>query len=529
MAPSAETECLHSGAVDEPIDPSTVPRDILDTNDPPAEYNFPSIQEFVSRGSARRAFLDAKIAPLQEELGKLLEERNALDTEIRKHEGALSPLRRMPTEIISLIFTTFIATDLLENYGIMDIHGGPWVLGAVCSRWRNVILSQPCFWADIGLDFSDCPPESPSLAGIIPMVEAHLARSQKFPLNITFRTFYDHECTERDQHLLNLLAQHCDRWETITLSGPVDLYSHLGAIRGNLPILRKLDITCEEYDDDDLDDIDIPHLFEVCPKLQEAFLNAGGSGYAAVNAVLPYSQLLRYSANNSAMNHFDVLHAATNLVDCVLRFTEVHHVPTPHGKPDRVATSAPPFHVNDNGPRSPGYPRAPGVRLPELQKLFVGKIQSAADIPILLHAAKTITDLCLHFPRDFASDLFSLLENPTRDPEQTAAIPALHSLSICLGPFSRRLGGPLDEDQLMRAVESQWQDGRLRSFQLYAIKFSPSAATLERMDTLRRQGMEIVLFELSNSLSNMMIPQDFRLFWDGNDFYEKLLLEPEDE
>ncbi|KAF8217035.1 hypothetical protein K438DRAFT_1557946, partial [Mycena galopus ATCC 62051] len=134
---------------DEPVGSSRVPRDILDANNPAAECHIASIREFVSLGTARRAFLDAKMAPLKAELHKLLEECESLDTEIRKHEGALSPLRRMPTEIMSLIFTFASPPFSCCRRGIswlMSSEEGPWVLSAVCSRWRNIALSQPNLW-----------------------------------------------------------------------------------------------------------------------------------------------------------------------------------------------------------------------------------------------------------------------------------------------------------------------------------------------------------------------------------------------
>ncbi|KAJ7812039.1 hypothetical protein B0H14DRAFT_2190716, partial [Mycena olivaceomarginata] len=100
------------------------------------------LRAFVSRGSARRAYLDATIAALKAELSKLLEERESLDAEVRKHEGALSPLRRMPVEIVSLIFK-FAAP--FRSY-VMSVKEGPWILSAVCSRWRTIALSQPNLW-----------------------------------------------------------------------------------------------------------------------------------------------------------------------------------------------------------------------------------------------------------------------------------------------------------------------------------------------------------------------------------------------
>ncbi|KAJ7696640.1 hypothetical protein B0H14DRAFT_2418418, partial [Mycena olivaceomarginata] len=128
--------------VDKPVDPSTISRDVLDTNNTPFETTIPSIREFVSRGSVRRAFLDAKIGSLKAELDKLLEERNLLDTEIRKHEGALSPLRRIPPEILSLILT--LASPFTAS--VMNIEDGPWALSAVCGQWRSIVLAQPRLW-----------------------------------------------------------------------------------------------------------------------------------------------------------------------------------------------------------------------------------------------------------------------------------------------------------------------------------------------------------------------------------------------
>ncbi|KAJ7812042.1 hypothetical protein B0H14DRAFT_3753978, partial [Mycena olivaceomarginata] len=119
------------------------------------------------------------IASLKAELAKLLEERESLDAEVRRHEGALSPLRRTPVEIISLIFT--FAAPFRSD--VMNVEEGPWVLSAVCSRWRTIALSQPSLWNGLVLNFTDDNPDSPESAGrILPLVEAHLERSQKLPL-----------------------------------------------------------------------------------------------------------------------------------------------------------------------------------------------------------------------------------------------------------------------------------------------------------------------------------------------------------
>jgi hypothetical protein len=517
---------------DKPVDPSTTPRDILDTNEPPAESNLPSIREFVSRGSARRAFLDAKIGPLKAELDKLLEERDFLDTEIRRHEGAVSPLRRMPPEIISLIFTlaappAVLARNSMESY-LMNFDEGPCALTAVSSRWRNIALSQPSLWTCISLDFTDERPDSPSIAGLVPMVRAYLERSQQLPLDITFRPFFETRCTEVEQSALDLIAHHSDRWETVTFSGSPSMYEALAGIRNHLPILRRLDITVHPELEEAV--LDISDLFQSCPALQEAFINAGG-GEMPVSADLPYTQLLRYSASNPWTNHAHVLRSATNLVDCVLHLTGRMHV-SPGSPPillpqlrrlsiskagvlHRLETPAlQELYCCDHSSNLHSFLK----RLPNLQRLFVGDTQSAADIGSLLHAAPTITSLMLYLPMAFASDLFSLLENPTptSNSVSTPVIPNVHTIAICLYPGL----GLVDQDQLMRAAEAQWQGGGLRSLHLYAMKFTPSAATLGRMEGLREEGMKIELYQNSKVLYETMVPLDFQLYEDHCEILE---------
>jgi hypothetical protein len=124
----------------------------------------------------------------------------------------------------------------------------------------------------------------------------------------------------------------------------------------------------------------------------------------------------------------------------------------------------------------------------------------------------------LYLPMAFASDLFSLLENPTptSNSVSTPVIPNVHTIAICLYPGL----GLVDQDQLMRAAEAQWQGGGLRSLHLYAMKFTPSAATLGRMEGLREEGMKIELYQNSKVLYETMVPLDFQLYEDHCEILE---------
>ncbi|KAJ7648562.1 hypothetical protein DFH06DRAFT_1095302 [Mycena polygramma] len=132
-----------------PHEPSLVPRDILETNDPPLESQIPFLRDFVTRGRVRISLLEDEMALLQTSLDNLSKERDELVVEIRKHEGALSPLRRTPTEILSHIFIFTLPPYRLNH------EPAPWTVSAVCARWRTIVISQPCFWTSIDLsDYS---------------------------------------------------------------------------------------------------------------------------------------------------------------------------------------------------------------------------------------------------------------------------------------------------------------------------------------------------------------------------------------
>jgi hypothetical protein len=76
----------------------------------------------------------------------------------------------------------------------------------------------------------------------------------------------------------------------------------------------------------------------------------------------------------------------------------------------------------------------------------------------------------------------------------------------------------------MRTVEARFQRGSLRSLRLYAMRFVASAATLERMEALRAQGMQIVLYKNSDSLYSDMVSPDFQLYDDHFFITEKYLI-----
>ncbi|KAJ7742829.1 hypothetical protein B0H16DRAFT_1890138, partial [Mycena metata] len=501
MPPDLCQKCAFLFEPEKPLPPSAVAHDILDSNKPVPDLICPSIREFISQGSVRRERLDKKIATLRSALDDLLKERDPLD------------LRRMPTELLSLIFT-FASSDnglLSVQTGTMDPSG-----------------------TSIYLCFVDEPPESPSLIGIETTLAAHLERSQQLPLTITFRTFYEHACTDQDHVLLALLAEHSYRWETVTFSGPLELYSTLNDIIYDLPILRELDIMIYLVWDEVI--LGPVSVFDDCPRLQRASVNASIHGSdRPVTVNLPSPQLLFYSGSNSWDNHVETLWSAQNLVDCVLALTDPDVI-IPPGSPIVTLPHLVRLSISHNMllkfldtpvvqelysfDESNTIPPSL-TRLPNVKKLFIAGTPSGVDV-CRLYAAPTITELCLYVSVISVADLFSVLA-PQAGSESTQLVSPLHTISLRIIRRRFRSGQViphLDQDLLMCALESHWQCGGWRSVNLYCPQFTPNPTTLERMHKLRSEGMGLQAFRSADALLDHVIPHGFRLRSDRYIFFE---------
>jgi len=74
---------------------------------------------------------------LETKLAGLLEMAEDMRTRIALHKAWAAPVRRVPEDLLSMVF--------LEC--ALDEWKSPLVLGAVCRRWRGVMLNTPRAWA----------------------------------------------------------------------------------------------------------------------------------------------------------------------------------------------------------------------------------------------------------------------------------------------------------------------------------------------------------------------------------------------
>ncbi|KIM30843.1 hypothetical protein M408DRAFT_321789 [Serendipita vermifera MAFF 305830] len=108
----------------------------------------------------------------EEILAKAKQEANDLELEISKIRAWLAPIRRVPADVLSLIFVEVCQLD----------WQAPKVLGIVCRLWREVLLSTPRAWACIQIR-----PRSQQLPHAL--MSLWLSRCGAFKLHASLRPF----------------------------------------------------------------------------------------------------------------------------------------------------------------------------------------------------------------------------------------------------------------------------------------------------------------------------------------------------
>ncbi|KAJ7743330.1 hypothetical protein B0H16DRAFT_1245385, partial [Mycena metata] len=115
----------------------------LGTNYCPSDEEIIDIRAFLIEPKSRLKRLDDKVADLQKAIDSLTEERASVRSFVDAHDALLSPIRRLPLDIVQEIFVACLPT---HRNCVMSAVEAPLLLGRICSLWRAVALSTPCLW-----------------------------------------------------------------------------------------------------------------------------------------------------------------------------------------------------------------------------------------------------------------------------------------------------------------------------------------------------------------------------------------------
>ncbi|THU87286.1 hypothetical protein K435DRAFT_618449, partial [Dendrothele bispora CBS 962.96] len=85
---------------------------------------------------------DPEITQLEKALSTLKHKRKCLQVHVAKHRSLLAPVRRLPLEVLNLIFLIHCSGSYPYNYQARE----PIVLSHVSTIWRGVALESPLLW-----------------------------------------------------------------------------------------------------------------------------------------------------------------------------------------------------------------------------------------------------------------------------------------------------------------------------------------------------------------------------------------------
>ncbi|KAG6805655.1 hypothetical protein H0H92_014555, partial [Tricholoma furcatifolium] len=116
--------------------------------EPPTESSLADARRLLSTTQMSAKEVEAKIAEAEAALAKVVQEsrriidelqtrRDTLEKTISHTVAYLSPIRWLPQEILRTIFMA-----CFEGYPCIA-----WVLAAVCSQWRELVLRMPRLWS----------------------------------------------------------------------------------------------------------------------------------------------------------------------------------------------------------------------------------------------------------------------------------------------------------------------------------------------------------------------------------------------
>jgi hypothetical protein len=191
----------------------------------------------------------------------------------------------------------------------------PWDLALVCRDWRDAVFSTPCIWSDISLNIVPDPQTGYNYNALLSALKLCLNRSRNHPLVVEFVTNGKGEQLNLIPVALKLLMEHAQRWETVAISGPLDI---LSPYLSNYPIrytrLRRLYL----YDNNDFGPKDYVGLFCDAPLLSYISLDSLPDINQPLSGVgIPWSQISHLQINGeSGMldDLIDILKYTPNLV-----------------------------------------------------------------------------------------------------------------------------------------------------------------------------------------------------------------------
>ncbi|KAF9462679.1 hypothetical protein BDZ94DRAFT_1260495 [Collybia nuda] len=304
---------------------------LLLTNYVPSNDEIKEIHNLIIDPINQITQVNAEIARLHGIIDQLSLKRTELHIYVSGHEALITPMRRLPQELLQEIFVHCLPT---HHNPVMSCREAPLLLGRVCSQWRTVSRSTPRLWSSIHITVVvDVPPwtghewqtpiEDEDGSHYIEEVQAWLNRSGGLPLSISLFYPPPSHPTEFEKRLVLILMEFSHRWKNISLfasSTSISLLSSLS--HETVPHLESL-VLHTFMNHSPTSGIQSFDIF-LAPRLQKV----SASHMKMIPDKLGWSQLTslalegrgRGNEELTPVSALDILRNSPNLVYCTLEF-----------------------------------------------------------------------------------------------------------------------------------------------------------------------------------------------------------------
>ncbi|KAJ6595058.1 hypothetical protein DFH09DRAFT_1136094 [Mycena vulgaris] len=292
---------------------------LLISNQVPPDSEVPALRELVAGRQDRLNALNAQIDSLQETLAQLIQQRDEAAESIRDYKTVMSPLRRVPSELLCEIF--LLTSPHTRLIGGKPTKQPPWYIGHVCRLWRHAALSYPLLWTNIEIHFR--PNFSFKANYPLSMIETQLLRSANAPLEVIFGWWSDQTMHDGvDLRVLEAVFLHINRWRSLDLqvAGFPAVLDLLQAAPGRLSSLHRLDFIQPNYER--VDWSPITDVFSHASSLREVILTTSAFSQPSRSLDIPWGQITRYRGAYTLERQLEILRTAPNLIECGIDCTD---------------------------------------------------------------------------------------------------------------------------------------------------------------------------------------------------------------
>ncbi|KAJ7138176.1 hypothetical protein C8R44DRAFT_944680 [Mycena epipterygia] len=180
---------------------------LLNSNETPLDPDSTIVNSVISKARASLALVEQELSRPRDRVKQLEEKRASLLTHLAKNTVILSPLRRIPPEVLGEIFLWTLPLVGALRAKDFDVADSPWVLTHVSRHWRAVSLSIPSLCSLFVV-------KSPEEPRPLPLVKAQIQRAQSLKIH-----FYgDQKSDSRPQiELFRCLAEHSAHWQELSI------------------------------------------------------------------------------------------------------------------------------------------------------------------------------------------------------------------------------------------------------------------------------------------------------------------------